>query len=47
MAPEPSAAALAEALAEFGAARRLAALEAGEPVYRPSQRRPGSRRKAR
>jgi uroporphyrinogen III methyltransferase/synthase len=47
LAPAPSAAALAEALAEFGAARRDAAAEAGEPVYRPSERRPGSRRKAR
>jgi uroporphyrinogen III methyltransferase/synthase len=47
LAPAPSVHALAEALAEFGAARRDAALEAGEPVYRPSERRPGSRRKAR
>ncbi|WP_327067487.1 bifunctional uroporphyrinogen-III C-methyltransferase/uroporphyrinogen-III synthase [Kitasatospora sp. NBC_01250] len=47
MAPAPSAAALAEALAEFGAGRRDAATSAGEPVYRPSERRPGSRRKAR
>jgi len=39
MAPEPSVEALAEALAEFGAERRLAMLEAGEPVTRPSQRR--------
>ncbi|MCD0485273.1 uroporphyrinogen-III synthase [Streptacidiphilus sp. ASG 303] len=47
LSPAPSAAALAEALADFGAARRDAALEAGEQVYRPSERRPGSRRKAR
>ncbi|MBF9073483.1 bifunctional uroporphyrinogen-III C-methyltransferase/uroporphyrinogen-III synthase [Streptacidiphilus fuscans] len=47
LAPAPSVHALAEALAEFGAARRDAATEAGEPVYRPSERRPGSRRKAR
>ncbi|WP_354641161.1 bifunctional uroporphyrinogen-III C-methyltransferase/uroporphyrinogen-III synthase [Kitasatospora camelliae] len=47
MAPAPSAAALAQALAEFGATRRDAAVAAGEPVYRPSERRPGSRRKAR
>jgi uroporphyrinogen III methyltransferase / synthase len=39
MAPEPSVEALAGALAEFGAERRLAMLEAGEPVTRPSQRR--------
>ncbi len=47
LSPEPSAHALAEALAEFGAARRLAALQAGEQVFRPSERRPASRRKAR
>ena len=47
LSPAPSVAALAEALAEFGAARRDAAMSAGEPVYRPSERRPGSRRKAR
>ncbi len=46
MAPEPSVAQLAAALAEFGAARRLAAIEAGEPVYRPSERRPAARRRA-
>ncbi|MFJ1793715.1 bifunctional uroporphyrinogen-III C-methyltransferase/uroporphyrinogen-III synthase [Kitasatospora griseola] len=47
MAPAPSASALAQALADFGANRRDAATAAGEPVYRPSERRPGSRRKAR
>ncbi len=47
MAPAPSAAALAQALADFGACRRDTAVAAGEPVYRPSERRPGSRRKAR
>jgi len=47
LAPSPSALALAEGLAEFGAARRLAMLEAGEPVLRPSQKRLSSRRKAR
>jgi len=47
LAPEPSAAALVEALAEYGASLRLAALEAGEPVVRPSDRRTGSRRRAR
>ncbi|HSA53209.1 MAG TPA: uroporphyrinogen-III synthase, partial [Yinghuangia sp.] len=46
MAPEPSVGALAEALAEFGAARRASLIEAGEPVTKPSERRPGSRRKA-
>ncbi|KQX66186.1 uroporphyrinogen-III synthase [Angustibacter sp. Root456] len=47
LAPEASAAALVDALAEYGAGLRLAALEAGEPVVRPSQRKAGSRRKAR
>jgi uroporphyrinogen III methyltransferase / synthase len=46
LSPEPSVSTLAESLAEFGAARRLAAIEAGEPVTRPSQRRPGARRRA-
>ncbi|NGO81116.1 bifunctional uroporphyrinogen-III C-methyltransferase/uroporphyrinogen-III synthase, partial [Streptomyces sp. YC504] len=45
MAPEPSVHKLAEALAEFGSARRAAALEAGDPVTRPSERRPGARRR--
>jgi len=36
-----------EALAEFGAAQRIAALEAGERTWLPSARRSGSRRKAR
>ncbi|MFD6419584.1 uroporphyrinogen-III synthase [Streptomyces sp. NPDC060194] len=45
MAPEPSVTRLAEALAEFGAGRRLAALEAGEVVSRPSEKRPGARRR--
>ncbi|WP_329301038.1 bifunctional uroporphyrinogen-III C-methyltransferase/uroporphyrinogen-III synthase [Streptomyces sp. NBC_00659] len=45
MAPEPSVHKLAEALAEFGLRRRAAALDAGDPVTRPSERRPGSRRR--
>ncbi|MFD7502688.1 uroporphyrinogen-III synthase [Streptomyces sp. NPDC059850] len=47
LSPEPSVLKLAEALADFGAARRQAAVEAGDPVTRPSERRPGSRRRAR
>jgi uroporphyrinogen III methyltransferase/synthase len=47
MSPEPSVHALAQALADFGTARREAALEAGDPVTRPSERRPGARRRAR
>ncbi|MFE7774450.1 uroporphyrinogen-III synthase [Streptomyces sp. NPDC057445] len=45
LSPEPSVHKLAEALAEFGARRREAALEAGDPVTRPSERRPGARRR--
>ncbi|MFE4966248.1 uroporphyrinogen-III synthase [Streptomyces sp. NPDC056660] len=45
MAPEPSVGKLAEALAEFGLRRRASALEAGDPVTRPSERRPGARRR--
>ncbi len=46
LAPSPSVEELTAALAEFGAARRLAMLEAGEPVTKPSQRRPSARRRA-
>ncbi|MFF3460641.1 uroporphyrinogen-III synthase [Streptomyces sp. NPDC002730] len=45
LSPEPSVHKLAEALAEFGARRRAAAVEAGEHVTRPSERRPGGRRR--
>ncbi|GGW63874.1 MULTISPECIES: bifunctional uroporphyrinogen-III C-methyltransferase/uroporphyrinogen-III synthase [Streptomyces] len=45
MAPEPSVHKLAEALAEFGLRRRAAAREAGDAVSRPSERRPGARRR--
>ena len=47
LAEHPSMAGVVEALAEFGAAQRVAALEAGERTWRPSARRSGSRRKAR
>jgi uroporphyrinogen III methyltransferase/synthase len=46
-APRPSATALVEALAEYGAAQRDAAVAAGEPVRRPSERRRGARRRLR
>ncbi|MGZ5366671.1 MAG: uroporphyrinogen-III synthase [Aeromicrobium sp.] len=46
MAEKPSVDVLSDALAAFGAARRLAFIEAGEPVTKPSQRRPSTRRKA-
>ncbi|ARQ69370.1 uroporphyrinogen-III synthase [Streptomyces marincola] len=44
MSPEPSVHRLAEALAEFGARRRQVALEAGEVLKRPSEKRPQRRR---
>ncbi|MGH3320176.1 MAG: uroporphyrinogen-III C-methyltransferase [Streptosporangiaceae bacterium] len=46
VAPKASAFALAAALAEYGAERRLTSVEAGQPVRRPSQMRRGSRKKA-
>ncbi len=46
LAPHPSVEELVEALADFGAARRLSLLDSGQPVTRPSQRRTTSRRKA-
>ncbi|HET8599184.1 MAG TPA: uroporphyrinogen-III synthase [Segeticoccus sp.] len=44
LSPEPSVHKLAEALADFGAKRRAAAVEAGETVKRPSEKRPARRR---
>ena len=46
MAPNPSVEELVEALADFGAARRASLLESGQPVTRPSERRPSTRRRA-
>jgi uroporphyrinogen III methyltransferase/synthase len=46
MAPSPSVEELADALADFGAARRAALLDAGQPVTKPSERKPSARRKA-
>ena len=46
LAEKPAVDVLIDTLAEFGAARRLSFIEAGEPVLRPSQRRPTARRKA-
>jgi uroporphyrinogen III methyltransferase/synthase len=45
LAPKPSVEALAQALADFGETRRLALIESGEPVTRPSERRAPSRRR--
>jgi len=44
LAPRPDVDVLADALADFGAARRLSMVEAGEPVTRPSERKPSARR---
>jgi uroporphyrinogen III methyltransferase/synthase len=46
LASKPSVEVLAESLADFGAVRRLSLLEAGEPVTKPSERRPSGRRRA-
>jgi uroporphyrinogen III methyltransferase/synthase len=46
MAPSPSVEELVDALADFGAARRSSFLEQGQPVTKPSERRPSARRKA-
>jgi uroporphyrinogen III methyltransferase/synthase len=46
LADKPAVGVLAEGLADFGGAQRLAALEQGETVWRPSLRRAASRRKA-
>ncbi|MFC5728973.1 MULTISPECIES: uroporphyrinogen-III synthase [Nocardioides] len=45
MAPKPDVELLVEALAGFGAARRAAMVEAGEPVTKPSDRKPSARRR--
>jgi uroporphyrinogen III methyltransferase/synthase len=47
VAARPSSSALVEALASYGATLRDAAIEAGEPIRRPSERRRGARRRVR
>ncbi|MEZ0166353.1 uroporphyrinogen-III synthase [Kineococcus sp. LSe6-4] len=47
LAAEPSADALVEALAGYGQGLRAGAVEAGEPVLRPSQKKSSARRRAR
>ncbi|MFT4289201.1 uroporphyrinogen-III synthase [Nocardioides sp.] len=44
LSPTPSIEALAVALADFGASRRAALIEAGQPVTKPSERKPAARR---
>ncbi|UDY23883.1 uroporphyrinogen-III synthase [Nocardioides sp. Kera G14] len=46
LAQEPSIEALADALADFGSSRRAGLLEAGQPVTKPSDRKPAARRRA-
>ncbi|MGA8210192.1 MAG: uroporphyrinogen-III C-methyltransferase [Nocardioidaceae bacterium] len=46
LAPSPSVEVLVDALADFGATRRAALVDSGQPVTRPSERRPSTRRKA-
>jgi uroporphyrinogen III methyltransferase/synthase len=47
LSPKPAVEDLVDALADFGATRRIAMLDAGEPVTKPSQRKPSGRRKVR
>ena len=47
LSPKPDVEVLVDALADFGAARRIALLDAGQPVTRPSERKPSGRRKVR
>jgi uroporphyrinogen III methyltransferase / synthase len=44
LSPAPSIEDLTDALADFGAARRAALVEAGQPVTKPSDRKPAARR---
>ncbi len=44
LAPKPDVELLVDALADFGAARRAAMVEAGQPVTKPSERKPSGRR---
>jgi uroporphyrinogen III methyltransferase/synthase len=46
LAPKPDVEELVDALADFGATRRLSMIESGQPVTKPSERKPSGRRKA-
>ena len=46
LAPSPAVEVLVDALADFGASRRASLIESGQPVTRPSERKPAARRKA-
>ena len=47
LSPKPDVEVLVDALADFGAARRSAMVEAGDPVTKPSERKPSTRRRVR
>ena len=47
LSPKPDVDELVDALADFGATRRLSMLEAGGPVTKPSERKPSARRRPR
>ena len=46
LAAKPDVDVVVDALADFGASRRLALIEAGQPVTKPSERKPSARRRA-
>jgi uroporphyrinogen III methyltransferase/synthase len=47
LAPKPDVQLLVDALADYGASRRAEMVEAGQPVTKPSDRKPSSRRRVR
>ena len=47
LAPKPDVELLVDALADFGSSRRAEMVEAGQPVTKPSDRKPSSRRRVR
>ncbi len=47
LAPKPDVELLVDALADFGSSRRAAMVDAGQPVTKPSDRKPSSRRRVR
>ena len=47
LSPKPDVDELVDALADFGATRRISMLEAGGPVTKPSERKPSTRRRTR
>jgi uroporphyrinogen III methyltransferase/synthase len=46
LSPQPDIDVLVDALADFGAARRAEMIEAGQPVTKPSERKPSNRKRA-